>query len=243
MELNLNGKRALVTGASRGIGRAIATALANEGVRVMGAHRRPSESAGEVARDLRACGGQLVEADLSSATDVENLLARCAELLGGLDIVISCAGVMRPKPYPELGLSVWNEHLDVNLTAAHLVIQRALPLLTEGASIVGVSSGLAFTGMPGRAAYAASKAGLTGLARSVIREVGSRGIRVNVISPGLVETEMLDGQADDARRRFAAVSALGRVGKPDDIAAVALFLASPVSRFVNGVTLPVDGGV
>lgn len=243
MDLNLTGKRALVTGASRGIGRSIAIALANEGVRVVAAHRRPSESAEKLASDLAAMGGHVVRADLSREDEVRGLLTGCAELLGGLDIVVSCAGVMTPVPYQQIDPATWDEHVGVNLTAAHLVIQHALPLLADGASIVAVSSGLAFVGMPGRTAYAAAKAGLTGLARSLIRELGSRGIRVNVIAPGLVETEMLSSQPDDARRRFAAVSALHRIGLPGDIASVAVFLASPASAFVNGVTLPVDGGV
>lgn len=243
MDLALNGKRALVTGASRGIGRAVALALAAEGARVVAGHRQPGEAAQRLAGELAAGGGHVVRADVSRADEVRELLRQCAGLLGGLDILVNCAGVLIPQPYAQLSQEVWDEHVAVNLTGAHLVIQQALPLLADGGSIVNISSGLAFAGMPARAAYAAAKAGLTGLTRSLIRELGTRGIRVNVIAPGMVETEMLAAQPAEARRRFEAVSALHRVGQTADIAAVTLFLASPLSGFVNGVTLPVDGGV
>ena len=243
MDLNLDGKRALVTGASRGIGRAIALALAGAGARVVAGHRQPSESADKLARDLDVHGGHVVTADVSTSEGTSALLECCREALGGLDIVVNSAGIIEPRPYDQLDLGTWNAHIATNLTGTHLVIQRALPLLADGASIVNIGSGLAFVGMPSRTAYGASKAGLTGLTRSLIRELGSRGIRVNVIAPGLVETDMMTGQPDEARRRFEAVSALHRVGRPQDVAAVALFLASPVSGFVNGVPLPVDGGV
>jgi 3-oxoacyl-[acyl-carrier protein] reductase len=242
MDLNLDGKRALVTGGARGIGRAIALALASEGATVIAGHRRPSESAEKLAQDLAPSGGHVVMADVSSAAGADTLLAECEAKLGGLDVVVNSAGITAP-PYDRLDLDTWNAHLDINLTGTHLVIQRALPLLRDGASIVNISSGLAFVGMPNCAAYGASKAGLTGLTRSLIRELGDRKIRVNVISPGLVETDMTAGQPSEHHRRFAAASALHRVGRPWDIAAVAVFLASPASAFVNGVTLPVDGGV
>jgi NAD(P)-dependent dehydrogenase (short-subunit alcohol dehydrogenase family) len=243
MDLQLDGKRALVTGASRGIGRAIALALADEGVRVVAGHHRPSEEADRLAEQLSSAEGHVVAADVSSADGVAALLARCQDALGGLDVIVNAAGVIEPGPLGDVRLETWQAHIDTNLTGTHLVVQGALPLLAEGASIVNIGSGMAFAGMPARAAYAASKAGLTGLTRSLIRELGSRGIRVNVISPGLVDTEMATSQPEEARRRFEMVSALHRLGHPRDIASVVLFLVSPLSGWVNGVTLPVDGGV
>ncbi len=243
MDLALSGKRALVTGATRGIGRAVALALADEGARVVAGHRQPGEAAEKLTRDLAPAGGHVVRADVSRAAEAADLLEQCASLLGRLDILVNCAGVLIPQPYGQLSPQVWDEHIAVNLTGTHLVTQHALPLLADGASVVNISSGLAFAGMPARAAYAAAKAGLTGLTRSLIRELGARQIRVNVIAPGMVETEMLAGQPVEARRRFEAVTALHRVGRPAEIAAVTLFLASPLSGFENGVTLPVDGGV
>jgi 3-oxoacyl-[acyl-carrier protein] reductase len=243
VDLNLEGRRALVTGGSRGIGRAVTLALAAEGVRVVAGHRTPSPEAESLAEELTPLGGHVVAADVGTEAGARALASAAETQLGGLDVVVTCAGVTEPRLYDAVDPDNWSEQIRTNLTGTHLVLQQALHLLADGGSIIAIGSGLAFAGMPARAAYAASKAGLTGLIRSLIREVGDRGIRVNVVSPGLVETDMLADQPSEARRRFEAVTALHRIGRPAEVAAVVLFLASPASGLVNGVTLPVDGGV
>ena len=243
MELRLEGKRALVTGASRGIGRAIALALAAEGARVVAGYRRPGPEAAAVERELKEHHGHAVQADLAEPGGPRRLAEQCGSLLGGLDILVNNAGAMSQQPYDELPPDEWERLIGTNLTAVHLLVQAALPLLADGSSIVNIGSGLALAGMPGRAPYTASKAGLIGLSRSLAKELGPRRIRVNLIAPGIVETDLTADLPPAARQRYESLSASGRLGQVSDIASVAVFLASTASSYVNGVSLPVDGGI
>jgi 3-oxoacyl-[acyl-carrier protein] reductase len=245
MDLGITGKRALVTGASRGIGRAIALSLAREGATVVAGYRQDSEAAATLGRELKELGdGHLtVQADLSSAAGVTELVGACKENLSGLDVIVNNAGAMSQIPYGELPPAEWDRMLFTNLTAAHLVVQQALPILADDASIINIGSGLALVGMPGRAHYTASKAGLVGLSRSLAKELGKRGIRVNVISPGIVETDLASHLTPEGRKRYESLASLGRLGQPADIAKVALFYASDLSGFVSGTALAADGGI
>lgn len=243
-EIRLHGKRALVTGGSRGIGRAITRALVRRGARVVACHREDNEAAATLAQELRNReAGQVVRADVTSADDVERLVEQCDLFLGGLDIVVNNAGAMSQVPLTELTLAEWQRVLDVNLTGVYLVVRAALPLLAPGASVVNVGSGLATVGMAGRTHYTASKAGLLGLTRSLCKELGPRGIRVNTVAPGVVETDLAAGLTPEQRRRYESLVALGRLGQTNDIADVVVFLVSDLARFVSGVTLNVDGGI
>ncbi|MGW1979477.1 SDR family NAD(P)-dependent oxidoreductase [Streptomyces sp. NPDC001889] len=245
MDLGLAGKRALVTGGSRGIGRATVLALAREGASVVAGHRQHGDAVDSLERELKAIGGhhRLVASDLSSPEGPGELVAAAGETLGGLDIVVNNAGAMSHVPYDRLESAEWDRLIFTNLTAVHLLVQKSLPLLADGASIVNIGSGLALVGLPGRAHYTASKAGLVGLSRSLAKELGPRNIRVNVIAPGIVETDLAGHLDATARARYESLAALGRLGRPEDIARTVLFLAGELSGFVSGATLPADGGI
>jgi 3-oxoacyl-[acyl-carrier protein] reductase len=166
----------------------------------------------------------------------------CRTRLGTLDTVVNNAGVISFVPADKLPLDEWQRMIANNLTAAFLVSQRALPLLGEGSSVINIGSAAAFLGMPLRAHYTAAKAGLVGLTRSMVKELGPRGIRVNVVSPGPVETDDDEEKYEALRTHYAPVVPLRRLGSVDDVAGVVLFLASDLSRYVTGANIPVDGG-
>jgi 3-oxoacyl-[acyl-carrier protein] reductase len=241
MELELKGKTALVTGGSRGIGRAVALALAQQGVNVVACYRKAGEAVESLARE--AGNIHLVQADVSQEADVTRLLEECRKRLGRLDIVVNNAGAISHVPLSDLTLMEWQRMLNTNLTSIYLVVREALPLLSEGSSVINIGSGLAMRGMAACVHYTASKAGVVGLTRSLCKELGPRGIRVNTLEPGIIETDMVSRLTPEARKRYAGLSASGRLGVPDDIAGGVLFLASNLSRFVSGTTLEVNGGI
>lgn len=239
----LAGKKALVTGGSRGIGREIVLAYARAGASVVTCGRHASEALTSLSRELEDVGGahRVLIADVGQAEDVDRLVTECRATLGGLDILVHNAGVMSRVPFAELPLEEWRRVIDTNLGAAYRVTQQALPLLSAGASVVFVGSRVATIGMPLGAHYTASKAGLVGLTRSLAKELGPRGVRVNVVAPGSIETDT--PIPPEARRRQEQVIALGRLGRPSDVAGVAAFLASDMAAYVSGETINVDGGV
>ncbi len=244
MQLDLKGRSALVTGGSRGIGRAITLALARQGVNVVTCYRRESEAVESLAREARVLGNvELVQADVSREEEVVRLLEKCRERLGRLDIVVNNAGAISHVPLSDLTQTEWHRMLDTNLTSVFLVIREALPLLSDGASVINVGSSVATRGMAAGAHYTASKAGLIGLTRSLCKELGPRGIRVNTLAPGIIETDMVSRLTPEQRKKYEAMSAVGRLGQADDIAGAVLYLASDLSRFVSGVTLEVNGGI
>lgn len=245
MDLGLTGRRVLVTGGSRGIGRATTLAFARGGARVVACHRQASEAAESLERELKELGDghRLVRADVTDPTAVDGLLAACRETLGGLDVVVNSAGVDGHGQFDTLTDAEWARVLDVNVTGYYLVARAALPLLGEGASVVNVGASVALRGRPGGVHYTASKAAVVGLTRSLCKEFGPRGIRVNTVAPGVVETEPDAGLPPQLAERLRAMTALGRLGTPEDVAGAVLFLASDASRHVSGTTLTVDGGV
>jgi 3-oxoacyl-[acyl-carrier protein] reductase len=238
------GRNVLVTGGTRGIGRSTALAFARAGASVLTCSRHDDEAARETVRELAALGGQhhLVRADVTQPEDVDALARECRERLGSLHAVVCNVGTISQVPFAELPAAEWRRVLDTNLTAAFLVTQRTLPLLADGAAVIYLGSRAALAGVPGRSHYTAAKAALTGLARSLCKELGPRGIRVNVVYPGIVETEetrqVLGGQID----RFRRLTALGRLGRPEDVADAVLFLAGQASGYITGQVVQVDGG-
>jgi 3-oxoacyl-[acyl-carrier protein] reductase len=244
MDVNLTGKTALITGGTKGIGRGIALALAVAGANVAVAYRQDGEAADALATELKEIGGDhhLIQADVTQADDVDRLMDECRTRLGSLDVVVNNAGVISFVPADKLPPAEWQRMIDNNLTAAFLVSQRALPLLDEGASVINIGSAAAFLGMPLRAHYTAAKAGLVGLTRSMVKELGPRGIRVNVVSPGPVETDDDEEKYEALRTHYAPNVPLRRLGAVEDVAGVVLFLASDLSRYVTGANIPVDGG-
>jgi 3-oxoacyl-[acyl-carrier protein] reductase len=249
MSLQLSGKNAIVTGGTRGIGRGIVLALARAGANVLTCYRQEGEAVESLARELKTIGGDhhLVQADISRTEDVERLVEEARTRFGSVQVLVNNAGVISHVPYAELPLEEWERVLHTNLTSAFLVIQKTLPLLGEGSSIINIGSRAAAVGIPLRAHYTASKAGMIGLTRSLCKEVGRQGVRVNLVAPGIINTDDTDTLSEKEReqykQRYANLMALGRFGKPEEVAGVVLFLASDLSAYVTGETIHVDGGV
>jgi len=245
MTIQITQKNALVTGGTRGIGRAIVLALANAGANVVSCYRSDIEAADALATELKETGGQhhLCQADVSQADDVERLAAECRDQLGSLDIVVNSAGTISHIPFADLPLAEWERVISTNLTGTAMVIQKMLPLMPDGGSIINVGSRVATVGIPMRAHYTAAKAGVAGLTRSLCKELGPRGIRVNVVAPGVIATEEAANLPPQILARYRGLTALGRLGDPAEVADVVLFLASDLSRYVTGETVNVDGGI
>jgi 3-oxoacyl-[acyl-carrier protein] reductase len=240
----LLGRNVLITGGTKGIGRCTALTFARAGANVLICSRHDDEAARQTAAELAEIGGkyQVMTADVTCAEQVAELASACARQFGSLEVLVNNVGTISQMPFLDLPLAEWRRVLDVNLTAAFLVTQAMLPLLAKDSSIIYVGSRAAVAGVPLRAHYAAAKAALVGLTRSLCKELGPAGIRVNVVYPSIVETEetrqLLGAQLD----RFRKQAALGRLACPQDIADTVLFLASPASGYVNGQVLQVDGG-
>lgn len=249
MDLGLTGKKALVTGGSRGVGRGIVLALARAGVDVVTCYRQDSDAVTSLEHELKEIGGEhhVLRADLADPAQIGSLVARTGELTGHLDLVVNNAGAISHVPYPELTLDEWRRIVDTNLTAPHLVIQHSLPILGDGACVLSIGSKSVEVGIPNRAHYTATKAALTGLMRSLAREFGGTGLRFNMIALGVIETENLHALPAEQRelmvRRYSDKTALGRLGTPDEVAGAVLWLASDLARYVTGATIAVDGGI
>jgi 3-oxoacyl-[acyl-carrier protein] reductase len=243
VQLTLAGRKALVTGGTRGIGREVTRVLAQAGADVLACYRQHGEHVEQLARQLKEIPGDhhLVRADVSEPADVESLIAECQTRFGSLDVIVNNAGVISHEPFDRLPHAEWRRVLDINLTGAYLVVQGALPLLGPGSSVVNIGSRAATVGIPLRAHYTAAKAGMIGLTRSLCKELGPRGIRVNLVAPGVIATEL--ELPAEVRARYEAMTALRRLGTPNEIAAVVCFLASDLSAYLTGETIHVDGGI
>jgi 3-oxoacyl-[acyl-carrier protein] reductase len=241
----LTGKVALVTGASRGIGRAIAVALAARGAHVVAAAR--GNNADATVEAIRAAGGSAtaVSADVTDAASVEAMLAAALQHNGRLDILVNNAGIARDQLMLRMKRADWDEVLGTNLTAAFTVVQAALkPMIRQRAGrIVSIGSVVGQMGNAGQANYAASEAGLIGFSKSLAREVASRQITVNVVAPGLIATDMTQALTDKAQGDWSAQIPLGRIGTPEDVAAAVCFLASDEASYITGQVLAVNGGM
>jgi len=243
---NLTGKTALVTGASRGIGRATAIALANAGARVLVHYSNAEQSAESVVAAIRAAGGRAdkIAADLRDAHGPHELARRVRLLTGErLDILVANAGISKAAPIEETTVEDFDDLFAVNVRAPFFLVQQLLPVLGDGSSVVLLSSLAARASVNNLSAYAATKGAIDTLVRHFASALGERGIRVNAIAPGVVETDMSNFAKTDAGRDFTlGMQALKRVALPDDIAGAAVFLASDDARWVTGDTLRVDGG-
>jgi 3-oxoacyl-[acyl-carrier protein] reductase len=243
--LDLTGKVALVTGASRGIGRAIATRLAAQGALVVAAAR--GDHANACVADLTVAGhrAEALSLDVTDTAALEAAPGDIAARHGRLDIVVSNAGITRDQLLLRMKREDWDAVLSTNLTATFVLAQAATrPMLRQRAGrIIVVSSVVGQMGNAGQTNYAASKAGLIGFAKALARELSSRSITVNVIAPGMIETDMTRAISESAHGGWAAQIPLGRLGRADEVAAAACFLASDEASYITGHVLAVNGGM
>ena len=240
---DLTGKSALITGASGGIGGAVAAALHKAGAQVTlsGTREAPLRELAERLGDR----AHVVTANLGATAEVEALPKKAAEAMGAVDILVNNAGVTRDNLFMRMSDAEWAEVLDVNLTSSFRLARGVLRGMMKArwGRIVSITSVVGATGNPGQGNYAAAKAGLVGMSKSLAYEVASRGITVNCVAPGFIETAMTDKLNDEQKARILTQIPAGRMGSADDIAAAVVYLASPAAGYVTGATLHVNGGM
>jgi 3-oxoacyl-[acyl-carrier protein] reductase len=235
---SLDGKLALVTGASKGIGRAIAAELARAGAEVVVGYRSGREEAESLASEI---GGRAVQADVSSADDAKRLV----EEAGDVDVLVNNAGLTRDGLLARMSDDDWRAVIETNLSSVFYTCRAVTrPMMKKRAgAIVNISSIVGVHGNWGQTNYAASKAGIIGFTKSLARELGSRGVRANVIAPGYIKTRLTDAIPEDAQQAMLANTPLGRFGDPEDVGRVVRFLCSDEAAFITGEVLLVDGGL
>lgn len=242
----MQGKVALVTGGGRGIGKSVALELAREGARVAVNSRTP-ESCQAVSQEISSLGGisRPYVADVGKSAQVKEMVSKVLEDFGAIHLLVNNAGVARDSLLLRMKEEDWEEVLNVNLHGTFLCTREVAKVMLKQKEgrIVNISSIIGLTGNPGQANYAASKAGIIGFTRSVARELASRGITVNAIAPGYIQTEMTGKLADKVREELLSRIPMGRLGEPEDVAGVVTFLASPQARYITGQVICVDGGM
>lgn len=241
---NLDGKTALITGATGGIGSAIARALYSQGAEVILSGTRQG-SLDELAHEL-SDRAHPIAADLSDKSSIDSLIKQISDIsTDGVDIVINNAGIVRDNLLVRMKDEEWNQVLDINLFAGYKLTQGLMRgmMKRRWGRIIGISSVVGTTGNPGQANYAAAKAGMIGFSKALAQEVATRGITVNVIAPGMIQTAMTDDLNEDQSARLLSTIPLGRLGSPEEIAASVIYLASDEAAYVTGVTLHVNGGM
>ncbi len=244
---NLEGKVALVTGGSGGIGRAICLELAARGSSVIVNYNRNAVSAEDLVATIAAGSGEAtaLQADVSNADQVTNLFKEAKSLYGTLDILVNNAGMTRDNVIMMMKPDDFDMVLATNLRSCWLCCKEAARIMMRkrSGSIINITSVVGIAGNGGQTNYAASKAGIIGVTKSLAKELAVRGVRVNALAPGFVETDMTADLSDDIRQRAIEAIPLGRIGAPQDIAGAVAFLASPEAAYITGQTLVVDGGM
>jgi 3-oxoacyl-[acyl-carrier protein] reductase len=244
MTLPLQGEIALVTGASRGIGAAIADELAAQGATVIGTATSES-GASAIGERLAARGGAGRALNVTDGAAVEALIDAIAKEFGPVSILVNNAGITRDQLLMRMKDDDWNAIIDTNLTSVYRTskaVMRGMMKAREG-RIVNIASVIGLTGNPGQSNYAAAKAGIIAFSKSLAREIGSRGVTVNVVAPGFIDTDMTRGLPEDSKNAMLGQIALGRFGDAVDVARAVAFLASPSAAYITGETLHVNGGM
>lgn len=246
---SLKGKKALVTGGSRGIGRGIVLALAKQGADVVVNYHSKIDEAEKVVVAVKALGQQAlaIQADVSQKSQVAKMFSEIKSKWGKLDILVNNAGILKMAPFEQLTEEQWDEVLAVNLKSQFLCSQEAIKLMSQGARIVNIASiasggvGIGFSNI---AEYTASKGGVVALTENMALELGPKGINVNAVAPGVIATDMTKGMLGDEKTKAGLMARIpkGRVGQPEDIGAAVAFLASNEADYITGATLYVDGG-
>jgi 3-oxoacyl-[acyl-carrier protein] reductase len=246
--IDLQNSIAIITGASRGIGRGIARVFHQAGARLALVARTPGPLH-ELAGELNGSDGDpsaiAIQADVALRDDVKRIVERTTEAFGRVDILVNNAGLLSPGRYTDIDADEWSRLIDANLTGAYLLCREVAPIMEEQKSgcIINISSISAQTGgVSGGVHYAASKAGMLGMTKTLSRDLAPSGITVNAITPGVIDTNP-DGMPEETRKTIEGLVPLGRVGEPEDIAHAALYLASPMGAYVTGATIDVNGGI
>lgn len=240
-------KVALITGSSRGIGKSIAIRLSNEGFNVVFNYRTNPGSLDETISNIEFQGGNAVsiKADVSNEAEVKMMIKQIDTLWGSIDVLVNNAGIRKDQLLMRMTESSWDDVLDTNLKGAFLCSKAVLPFMVRKrfGRIVNISSIVGITGNPGQANYAASKAGIIGLTKTIAREVASRNITSNAIAPGYIETDMVKELSDELRARIQSMVPLGRLGTGDDVAGMVAFLCSEEANYITGQVIGIDGGL
>lgn len=238
---------ALVTGAGRGIGRAIALELAKDGCAVAVNYSRSEGPANEVAAEIRAMGGEAVavKANVSDAAEVKEMFKLVAEQLGAVNILVCNAGITKDNLLMRMKESEWDEVIDTDLSSLFYCAKEAVRPMLKGrwGRIIAITSVNALRGGAGQCNYAAAKAGMIGFIKSLAREVAAKGITANAIAPGFIETDMTAVLSDELKGKFVESIPSGRAGTPRDVAGAAVFLASENASYIQGQVIAVDGGI